>query len=273
MTLHFLSRFLVLGLALALAASIIACGGGADGESGEGAASGAVIIGTIHFNGLPLPEFTDKTPDIWAFPWGDGDWDSGDYPEIETSYDGDTGEYQLAGLPPGGEYTVGFYVDAAEPFDGELGFPYDLADWVAIEVPEFQATARSQIHLPQVIHLLTPVDSSTPLLHPENAVDSYAGPLLFAWEAIEEAVSYEVRVTAYRDDDHFSLDRQVVLNESTPDTSLEVALPPSGAGEWYGLELSAYNQEGQHVGHLLSNHGGGWWFHYDFRIVESSDDS
>ena len=270
MTLHFLSRFLVLGLSLALAASMIACGGGGEGESGEDATttSGAVVTGTIHFNGLPLPEFTDKTPRIWAFPWGEGDWESGDYPEIDTSYDVDTGEYQLAGLPPGGEYTVGFYVDAAEPFDGKLGFPYDLTDWVAIDVPEFQTTAQSQIHLPQVIHLLTPVDSSTPLVHPEDAVDSYAGPLLFTWEAIEGADSYELLVTAHRDDNHFSAGRQVVFDESTPNTTLEVSLPPSGEGEWYGLELSAYNEGGKQVGHLLSNHGGGWWFHYDFRIVD-----
>ena len=226
--------------------------------------SGTLVTGTIFFNGRPLSRFTDKTPLIWAASWEDGT-----YPPIDISYDTTSGEYEIRGLPYGG-YDAGVYVDLSEPFNGELGLPQDLLDWVPLQLVEGQAVFEFDIDLPRVIRLIRPVDSINGLTNEENPVSYPAGPMEIAWDPIEEADSYEVRIERNWPDNQYTERSPVDINETVVPTNIEVKLPTSKADEWYELRVYAYNSEGQVVGQLVIK-AGGYVFHYDFQIKDLKD--
>ncbi len=223
--------------------------------------SGTLVSGTILFNGRPLSEYTDKTPQIWAASGEDGS-----YPSTNISYDNSTGEYEIRGLPPG-EYYVGFYVDVSQPFDGQLGMPLDLLNWKTLKVPDEQTVFEFDIDLPRVIRLNRPVDSINGLTNEEDPAVYPAGPLEIAWDPIEEANSYEVRIEKNWPDNQYAEGPLVDFNETVLSTSLEVNLPISDADEWYELSVYAYDSDGRVVGQLVIEEEGGYVFRYQFRIV------
>ena len=223
--------------------------------------SGTLVSGTILFNGRPLSEYTDKTPQIWAASGEDGS-----YPSTNISYDNSTGEYEIRGLPPG-EYYVGFYVDVSQPFDGQLGMPLDLLNWKTLKVPDEQTVFELDIDLPRVIRLNHPVDSINGLTNEEDPAVQPAGPLQIAWDPIEEADSYRVQIVKNWPGEQYAKDPQEDFGETVVATNLEVNLPISDAGEWYELSVYAYDSDGRVVGQLVSEEEGGYVFHYEFRIA------
>ena len=222
--------------------------------------SGALVSGTVLFNGRPLSEFTDKTPQIWAASWEDRR-----YPSIEISYDTSTGEYAIRGLPPGG-YDLGVYVDVSQPFDGELGMPLDFLDWKSLDILVDQTVFKFDIDLPRVIRLNRPVDSINGLTNEEDPAIHPGGPLQIAWDPIDEADSYVVQIEKNWADNRYAEGPLVDFNETVFSTSIEVDLPISDADEWYELSVYAYDSGGRVVGQLVIEEGG-YVFHYDFRIA------
>ena len=224
----------------------------------------ALARGTIHYNGRRLADFTDKTPRVWASSWA-----SATYATIDFSYDGLTGQYEMQGFSSGG-YDVGVYVDASAPLNGELGYPRDLLVWEGFQFAEGLTVLEIDVDLVQVMHLTSPVDGSNGLAHPEGQMDTYpVGPLLISWGEIEEAVSYTVEIFSLRGEDHRA-SSTLLFNETVVEPGVEVDLPASASDGWYILQLDAYGQNGHVVGNLFSRHpGGGYRFHYDFRIGEA----
>ena len=222
-------------------------------------ASGTLVTGTILFNGRPL-RITDIDFTIWISKRGTDSYLATDM----MLYDPSTGEYeiQIGGVLSNG-FEVGFYVDISAPFDRERSSSaLDLLGWTSSEAPQGQTHFRVDINLREIIHMTRPVDNSSGLTILQGFDIYPAGAMRIAWDPIEEADSYEVRIDA-TDGDH---EYREIFNETIAVTSLLVDIPVSDADEWYMLSVYAYKPDGQVVGQIVSEQEGRFVSHYKFRI-------
>ena len=224
------------------------------------AAPPASIKGTVLYNGRPLPEATDATPSFSVFIR-----DVYDHAEVPL-YDNSTGQYEILGLTPG-EYTIIVFVDNAEPFNGEDGFALDFRGSASVEVPRGPAPVELDLPVTQSIHLTSPVDNQRTFGQTSDPKDTYsARPLSFEWDAIPEAVSYDVYLQLFKEPyTHLEPIRE---EHGVLDTSFAIDLPTNGYDEFYLLRLDAKNANDEPVGRLTAPYSNGHGRDYRFRIVE-----
>ena len=224
------------------------------------AAPPASIKGTVLYNGQPLPEATDATPSFSVFIR-----DVYDHAEVPL-YDNSTGQYEILGLTPG-EYTIIVLVDSAEPFNGEHGFALDFRGSASVEVPKGPAPVELDLPVTHNIHLTSPVDNQRTFGQTSDPKDTYsARPLSFEWDAIPEAVSYDVYLQLFKEPyTHLEPIRE---EHGVLDTSFAIDLPTNGYDEFYVFRLDAKNANDEPVGRLTAPYSNGHGWDYRFRIVE-----
>jgi len=222
----------------------------------------ATVTGRVLYNGRPISEFTTMPAVFWAF-----NESSGQAFTISPSYNPSNGVYSIPNIPPG-EHIISVYVDAAEPFNGQIGLAGDF-EWTqySVIVPEGQSVVYQDLPVKRIIHLTSPVDNRAEVGYVGGPKDTYLlGAVVFRWDAIPEAAGYRVRITEYEEEPFRAV--RGVLAVSTSNVSLKPNLPVSGENRFYMFDLSAVNSDGVEIAYLWVAYSNGYGFDYRFRIKE-----
>jgi hypothetical protein len=195
---------------------------------------------------------------------------SGASPPITPEYNNSTGQYTFLDVPPGTNYQVVAYVDAASPFDGRY-FPGDYNNWSNyITVTEEDSVITVDINLRLKMHLTSPFDNSTsygnvPGLSPPSPYGpyhTYSSPVGFQWDPVPGATSYGLYVQK-------STGEMTVSQITTSNTQVSLNLPDSGVDDYYKLGLWA-NGSGGIIADTWTVYNNGYGTVYPFKASSAS---
>lgn len=217
-----------------------------------------VAEGRLLFDGKPFADAAAPGPLFWFRNEGTKAIEK---PEVEYA----AGAFVIRGLRPG-RYgmSVRIDLDLANPNI----FPGDLNAWAEFAVGA-GGPVRLELPLRRVLHLLQPVDNSVVIRGwevPCGAGNPTRSPVVFAWEPLAIAASYNVSVDRI-DCRRGAASAERIFTSSSTEAWVKVELSPSRAGECYSFRLTA-RRENQPVG-ILAIHGKadlGW--DYRFTVTE-----
>jgi hypothetical protein len=183
---------------------------------------------------------------------------------ISSTYNTVDGYYEIFGLPPG-RYGVEVFIDAAEPYNTDHGFPDDYEGWKSpIIINEEDITVTQDLVVRKVIHLTSPVDNIEKMGHTGDEKDTYDGSPLFTWDPITEASQYYFAIQIYSEEPFGYLGQ--AYSTTTSLTSLQPELPLNEENEFYLCDIYAYNEAETRVGILMVSYDNGHGWDYRFKI-------
>jgi hypothetical protein len=200
--------------------------------------------GRLLFDGKPFTSAAAPKPVFW---FRNESTKVVEKPDVNVA----DGIFRVRGLPPG-RYGVGVRIDL-DPSNPNL-YPGDLSAWSEATL-EAGRPAAADFTLRKHLRLKQPVDNGFAIPGwdvPCGAGQTIPGQVVFAWEPIDVAATYDVRIDRLACDRGYSAAGSV-LSRSTTDTWVKVELPPNNAGECYSLRLNA-RKDGRTVG-ILATHG------------------
>jgi hypothetical protein len=200
--------------------------------------------GRLLFDGKPFTSAAAPKPVFW---FRNESTKVVEKPDVNVA----DGIFRVRGLPPG-RYGVGVRIDL-DPSNPNL-YPGDLSAWSEATL-EAGRPAAADFTLRKHLRLKQPVDNGFAIPGwdvPCGAGQTIPGQVVFAWEPIDLAVTYDVRIDRLACDRGYSAAGSV-LSRSTTDTWVKVELPPNNARECYSLRLNA-RKDGRTVG-ILATHG------------------
>jgi hypothetical protein len=218
-------------------------------------AAEVVLKGRLLFDGQPVAGTALPEPLFWFR-------DDVKKVQVAPRVAYEAGAFTVRGLAPG-KYGLSVRVDAQK--SNPNIFPGDLNAWAEFTV-EAGRVATVEMPLRRIMRLQQPVDNAVVLPGwdvPCGAGYPSAGKILFAWEPVDPAATYEVRVDRLLCGRGYAT-AGAAFSKSTTDPWVNVELPPSREGECYSFRLSA-KKGGQPIG-ILATHGKtglGW----DYRFV------
>lgn len=220
-------------------------------------ASPIVVAGRLLYDGQPIAGPGLPAPLFWFR-------DEASRAQVKPEVEYDAGAFKVRGLAPG-RYGLSVRVDA-ERGNPNI-FPGDFNAWAEFVL---EAGARLELELPlrRIMHLRQPVDNGATLPGwdaPCGAGHPSPAKILFAWEPLDPAATYEVRI------DRLACARGYVsagsaYSRATTDPWVSVELPPSREGECYSFRLVA-KKNGRQIG-ILTTHGKtglGWDYRFAVR--------
>ncbi len=227
------------------------------------------LSGKVLFNNIPLSEYTKSTPAIWARSRLTGDF----IHELDFTYDPNNAEYAIKGLPYekiglGIRYHLTGIADTL-PGNMERGYNFDISGM------DEKRRTTFDLNLVKIMRLVQPFDTSDPAPYAGSYIAPYHSPLLFEWQPLTEAKSYQVVIDAYRDPNHADGwgYHAPILNHTIDQNWYDVELPVSKPHEYYRLKVYAISDIGQRIGYNMSTYtypnglGHGW--DYRFKIIDS----
>jgi len=228
----------------------------------------APILLELRFDGRPLDP--QAPPDFSCFDYARNRWTSCRVERTPTP-----GAYTLGGLLPG-KYRLHVSIDENPANPRRHPGDYEAQ-------PVFEITAdgpeRITVDMPRLIHLTRPGDNGRPIegmltscdKQPSFETPRYAwtprATVEFGWEPLVPDAEYRYRVLA-RPCGRPGGEREVV-NASTGDVAVKLALPPAGEGEQYVFRVEAW-KSGRLVGDLYTHDGGAHSWNYRFRVRDES---
>ncbi len=178
----------------------------------------------------------------------------------------DDGILKIYGLSPPGGYYMKIEVDA-EP-SNDLQWPGDLTSSSELEVvPGEVFQGRAQ--LVYTLHLTEPWDNNEDIPDMSRGCGEEAvlpGAPRFAWRPPGEdpaGITYEYKIEVVRCDPFGRLG--VAAEGTTPETAVELPLPPSERGQAYSLTLVA-KRGGHAIGQLMTFGDGAYGWALRFRV-------
>jgi serine/threonine protein kinase len=203
-----------------------------------------VAEGRLLFDGKPFASAAAPAPVFWFRNVGTKTIER---PQVDYA----EGSFRIRGLAPG-RYSISVRIDL-DPSNPNI-YPGDLSAWAEATL-EAGHPAALELTLRKLIRLRQPVDNGGVIPGwdvPCGAGNATPAQAVFAWEPVDPAASYDVRVERLVCDRGYA-SAGVAFSQSTTDTWVKVDLPPSRAGECYSLRLTAH-KEGRTVG-ILATHG------------------
>ena len=235
------------------------------------AASGARIVGKIHYNNQPVSNYT-KAPAVIQLMEVESRRDV----PVSLDYDNQTGGFIIQGVPPG-KYTPFVRLEAGYPFHVESGG--DFSGRISslnedIVVAPGNEVISHDLKVVQVIHLKRPVDNQVcrastndPL---ETLYQSFYAPSaeVFEWDPVPGATSYAVYFDLEEGDPkNLASTKRIDLKSiSTGLTRISPKLGVTGPNRFYMFMVQAYNAEKELIGNFRNyyKNGDGGWF--EFRV-------
>jgi len=220
-------------------------------------ANPVVAEGRMLFDGKPFANPAAPAPLFWFR-------DEGRKAEVKPRVDYAAGAFTVRGLSPG-RYAMSVRIDL-EPGNPKT-FPGDLTAWEEFSV-EAGRPAALEVSLRTVMHLVQPVDNGAIIGGwdvPCGAENVHPGKVVFSWDALGPGTRYDVSVDRLACGRGYTAAGRVFAS-STPETWVNVDLPPNQDKECYSLRLTA-NRGGRTVG-IMNTHGKtgiGW--DYRFTVV------
>jgi hypothetical protein len=215
---------------------------------------GHSVRGRLTWDGQPLETLTDRPPNFWLRREKVGEVQGG-----AITYD--RGTVVVSALPAG---SIGMQTTVDLNPSNPRGYPGDLYSWTIFEAGYGEPPL--DIKLWKIIHLRSPQDNDGPMEGwGEDCPDMFAtsSPVPVEWDAPAKGLTYDYSVERIGCP---YVRQHRVLDGTTTDLRVSLALPPNGANDFYLLNLSGRRGVGQVVGSLITHGRGGMGWDYRFRV-------
>lgn len=246
------------GLAVAVAAALLACATGAQAD----------LPLELRFDGRGFDP--KATPDISCYSYTRDGWVSCRARKAEAP-----GAYVLETLERG-KYRIHVSID--ENPDNPRRFPGDYEAQLSFEVTA-GGPERLVVDLARLIHLTRPGDNARAIegmltgctKQPQFETPRYSwGPTAaveFAWDPIVDGAEYRYTLFA-RTCGQAGAGREI-LSEQTSKTTTTLSVPPTADGEYYVFRVEAWKDD-RLIGDLYTHDGGAHSWNYRFRVRDAS---
>lgn len=215
----------------------------------EPAVRGAGLEGVVLYRGAPLSKWTARDP-RWSI-WDDDRraYSSGE----EVDYSPATGRMEMRGVPHRGTIYVTFP-------SAETGGGMDDA-FHASEHYDLGRSRKIELAAERVLLLHEPWDSTANRDYAaagESDYRTFASPLRFDWEPVEDAARYRLQVIRSRDREHSEGYGYLAtaVDDSLQGTTLAAHLAPSKTLEHYEFMIFAYDDSDDVVARYMVNYEG-----------------
>ena len=233
---------------------------GSSTPQGMGFIQLSTITGQVMYNGTPVTDYTHEPVSFWA-----RDENTGQGFPISPHYNTTEGTYSIPNVPPG-KYGISIRIDDAEPFDGR-SFPGDYYGWNSpIVVTAGQPVVNKDLVCEKIMHLTSPIDNLSEIGSIPPPYDLfYENEILFKWDTIVEASTYQIRIVRYQSSPYQYIEN--VYIDTITNTQVAAVLGDSLENQHYELELYARNTGGLIVGRLMVVYDNGYGWDYRFRVL------
>ena len=220
---------------------------------------GAAIQGVVLYNGQTVTNYSTEGAYFWV-----RNENTGTAVTVTPEYNSVDGSWRISGMEAG-SYGISVSIDDALPYDGRK-FPGDYDGWNApIEVPPGVTEVIRNISCEKTIHLTAPVDNGMTVGDITDPYAEYAQGVVFQWDSIAEAVSYQVRVERVQSSPYSYQGTE--RDTRIAATQIALSVDANAANEHYEFHLYAYNATDVMVGKLMVVYANGYGWDYRFRVL------
>jgi hypothetical protein len=219
------------------------------------------IKGQLALGQLPMSQLTTVEPVFWFRNERTGRT----IDAAAASYDSEKATYRVHNLPPEEVgISIRFHITGTES-----NLPGNYQTWKVVDIGALKPTERLNFKIPMqlLIHLQQPHDNANVDSDMNEPYPEHGSPMLFQWEAVPGATTYEVKISRNRDPDHPDGYGFIdwAKEQTLTATSCSIDLPSSLAEEHYRFSVHAYQGQTQ-IGYyvIIYTNGVGW--DYLFKI-------
>ena len=215
-----------------------------------------VAEGRLLFDGQPVTRLTALAPTFWFRNEAKG---TPEKPRVEYR----DGAFRVRGLPAG-RMGMSMRVNL-EPGNPNL-YPGDLDAWATFVVGEGPPPVL-EVNLRKIVRLLQPADNNAVIHGWDEACGAgsvHPGRVLFAWEPLDPAATYEVAIERLACGRNYAVAGRA-FSAKTSEAWVKSDLPPSAEAECYSFRLSA-SKDGRPLGMLTTHGRNGLGWDYRFTV-------
>lgn len=242
-----------------------------DGGFQQAHRAAATIVGSVRYAGRPLAATVPRADVVIDLMEIESRRNVG----VEVSYDRDSGDFVIRGVPPG-KYTPFVRAETGYPFFTESGGDYfgrisGMNEDIVVAPQDEGRSLRRDLEVIQVIHLRRPIDNQTMRTRidagPERLYTALHAPSaeVFEWEPVPGAVSYEATIHLMQPGQPQPLQTRTTTLAAT---TFRPGLAPTGGNSYYMFSVSAYGPARKLLG-VFENYyldGSGGWL--EFTLAE-----
>jgi hypothetical protein len=219
--------------------------------------TGTRISGSILYNNEIITKYTKANVRIDL-------WDGNAKQTIsDVQYDNQNGQYIFNNVPPG-NYFIDATIETGYPYDRRSGGDYTsnlFPETPDIIVTSSRSEIRQDIIVKKIIRLTKPVDTQqerTMVNNPDKLYQSSYSPSaeLFEWEAVPGATTYDVKFLKYEIGTQAGITQ--VSGGIVNTLQYHPNLQKNSPNQCYRLDIDAYNEKGEDIGHLENFYQNGW---------------
>lgn len=200
-----------------------------------------IVQGTINYQGKPISQITKVSPDCYVFDIITGET----FDSSIVKYDSSTGKYSIEN-PPTDFLGVTFFFHIKQ---AGVSFPGDYVGYIETDLI-LSTDYNYDVELYKVLHMNLPYDNNFANLSMDTK-PKLNSPLLFEWESLPGASTYEIYITRNRDVNHPDGEgfiEDVISEIDYTGTSYSASLPQSLANEYYSFALYALDADFNMIG-------------------------